>query len=230
MLITPLLTTLLVSAAASLQSPLDEIRDAFEASSPDVTVTYNFGGSNALARQIENGAPADILLTAGPIQGIDSTPFLSTTLVLIVRRELSFIKSITDLTSDAVQTIALANPATAPAGIYTAATLDHFKLTTALAPRFVLARDVRQVLTYVATGNADAGFVYATDVTDQVHLVTTAPADSHPPITYQAALIQDSFAARAFLDALVSESGQATFLAQGFTPLITHQPSSVPSP
>ncbi len=220
MLVTPVLATLLISAAASLQSPLEKIAAAFAVAHPGTKIVYNFGGSNALARQIENGAPADLLLSAGPIPelpAISTTPFLTNTLVLITRREITTLESIPDLTSDSIRTIAVANPATSPAGAYTAATLDHLNLATALAPKFVLAKDVRQVLTYVATGNADAGFVYATDVTEDVNSVATAPPVSHPPITYQAALIEDTPAARAFLQYLTRQPAQRVFLFHGFT-------------
>ncbi len=221
MLTTPILATLVISAAASLQAPLEEIAAAFEDAHPDVTIAFNFGGSNALARQIENGAPSDLLLSAGPIPNLEAisiTPFLTNSLVLIARREVTTLTSISELQSADVQTIAIANPSTAPAGAYAIATLDHLKLTATLEPKFIFAKDVRQALTYVATGNADAGFVYATDVTNEVRLVGAAPPDSHPPITYQAALIQDTPAARAFLESLSSEPTQTIFQTHGFTP------------
>ncbi len=220
----PLLATLLVSAAASLQSPLEAIAVAFETAHPGTTITLNVGGSNALARQIENGAPADLLLTAGPIPdlpSVEKVPFLGNTLVLIASRETHFLTKITDLTHPRITTIAIANPATAPAGTYTLATLDHLDLRTTLEPALIYAKDVRQVLTYVATGNAQAGFVYATDVNDQVRLVTPTPEDSHPPITYEATLISNSPEAKAFLNLLLSESAQKIFKTQGFTPPVT---------
>ncbi len=222
-----LLATLLISAAASLQAPLEEIASTFEAANPDIEISFNFGGSNALARQIENGAPADLFLSAAadPVDRLVGakviprsavTPFLTNTLVLITRTDLSDLDTLNDLTKPSVHTIAIGEPATSPAGAYAFETLRHLNLLEKLRPKFVYAKDVRQALTWVATGNADAGFVYPTDVTDRVRLAATIPPNLHSPIHTVAALIHDTSKSRDFLKFLLSPPALQIFQAHGF--------------
>lgn len=224
------LASLLISAAASLQPPLEEVASAFEDANRGITISFNFGGSNALARQIENGAPIDLLLSAAaePVEQLVEaklisasaiTPFLTNTLVLIARKNFPDLATLTDLTAPSVRTIAVGEPATSPAGAYTFEALRHLELLEKLRPKFVYAKDVRQALTWVATGNADAGFVYATDVNDSVRLVTAVPSDLHRPIRTFAALIHDTPESRRFLEFLLAPPASAIFEKHGFTTL-----------
>ena len=226
----PVQADLLVSAAASLEAPLTQIVAEFEAAHPGIEVALNFGGSNSLARQIENGAPVDIFLSAGsePVDQLcdlhlvarqSITPILTNTLVLIARSDLPSITSIQGLESPSIRVVAIAEPSTAPAGLYATAALDKMGLIDELRPKFVYAKDVRQVLTWVATGNADAGFVYSSDVSDHVRVVADIPADTHPPIRYVAATIRNSEETEKFLAQFTSPTAQKTFRSHGFRPL-----------
>jgi molybdate transport system substrate-binding protein len=101
--------------------------------------------------------------------------------------------------------------------------LTHLGIYDQLKPKFVLAKDVRQVLTYVATGNADAGIVYATDarVSEKVKLIATAPRESHAPVIYPAALINGAHnpaPAKEFETFLNGPKAQGVFRKYGFLP------------
>jgi molybdate transport system substrate-binding protein len=225
-------TPVTVSAAASLKDALTEIQALYAKSNPDVTVTLNFGGSGALQQQIENGAPVDVFISAAPKQMdalaaggllLDGTRhnLLTNTLVLIAPKASKTVNTFADLTKPEVKHIALGDPKSVPAGTYAAATLATLKLATAVEEKYVRMLDVRQVLTSVETGDAEAGFVYRTDalLSDKVRVVATAPADSHPPIVYPIAIIKDSKqrgAARAFMRFLSDEAAQAVFTKFGF--------------
>jgi len=118
--------------------------------------------------------------------------------------------------------IALGDPASVPAGQYGRQTLIALHLLDTLNSKLVFAKDVRQVLTYVETGNADAGLVYATDAqaSGKVRVVATAPESSHDPIVYPAAVVkgtQNEDTARKFLDYLSSPVARAIFVRHGFT-------------
>jgi molybdate transport system substrate-binding protein len=106
--------------------------------------------------------------------------------VLIVPASTSQISGFSDLVKPAVKSIAIGEPQTVPAGRYAQEVLRYLKLYDQLKPKLVLAKDVRQVLTHVETGNADAGIVYATDakISKKVSVIATAPEDSHSPVLY----------------------------------------------
>jgi molybdate transport system substrate-binding protein len=118
--------------------------------------------------------------------------------------------------------IALGDPASVPAGQYGRQTLIALHLMDKLNSRFVIGKDVRQVLTYVETGNADAGLVYATDAqaSGKVRIVATAPESTHDPILYPAAVVKGTRsedAARSFVEYLGSGAARAIFVKHGFT-------------
>jgi molybdate transport system substrate-binding protein len=106
--------------------------------------------------------------------------------------------------------------------MYARQTLEHLGLFASVEKKIVYAKDVRAVLTYVETGNADAGLVYQTDAntSTKVRVVAVAPADSHDPILYPAAVLRDAkdkAAARAFLEFLQGSDARAVFQKYGFT-------------
>jgi molybdate transport system substrate-binding protein len=143
-------------------------------------------------------------------------------LVLIAPAASQGIKDFPDLKTSAAKSIAVGDPQVVPAGMYAKQTLEHLNLLPAIQRKLVYAKDVRQVLTYVETGNADAGLVYATDarISNAVRVVATAPDDSHLPILYPIALLKDSKspqAARTLLDALESPDSLSIFEKAGFT-------------
>jgi molybdate transport system substrate-binding protein len=225
---------LTVSAAISLKDALDEARQTYLAANPNVAIAANYGASGTLEIQIEQGAPVDVFVSAAPKQ-MDSLEtkglvlegtrrdLLRNEVVLIVPKDSSAgISSFRDLTRTDVKRVALGEPVTVPAGQYAKEVLTSLGIYDAVNSKAVLGKDVRQVLTYVETGNVDAGVVYATDAlsSTKVKIVATAPAKSHAPVVYPAAVIKTSknpAAARALLDFLASPRGLAIFQKYGFT-------------
>jgi molybdate transport system substrate-binding protein len=224
---------LTVSAAASLQEPLQQLARSYESAHPGAAIALNFGGSGMLAEQIEQGAPADIFFPAAP-QPMDSLAahglilpdtrrnLLRNQVVLIIPQNASAPDGFPALAAPSVKLLALGDPATVPAGDYGRAVLQSLGLWSAVQSKLVFAKDVRQVLTYVETGNTDAGIVYATDAeqSGKVKIVAVAPTASYPPVVYPAAVLRRSShpaAARAFLDYLSSGAARAVFERDGFT-------------
>jgi molybdate transport system substrate-binding protein len=214
-----------VFAAASLT-------DVFPAI--DGSQKYSFGGSNALATQVTNGAPADVFASANttiPAQlfakGIVEKPvnFTRNTLVIVVpRSNPAGIHTVYDLARTGVK-IDVANP-TVPVGGYTLQILKNMGLSARVTPNFVSQEtDVREVLAKVALGQADAGFVYSTDAKTAPGGVTVIklPAWAQPKITYALAVVATSSnktEARAFIKRVLSRRGQAQMLKYGFLPLV----------
>jgi molybdate transport system substrate-binding protein len=224
--------TLTVSVAASLQNAMTELAPVFERSHKGMKVSFNFGGSGALEQQIENGAPADVFLAAGPkpmdllaakglILADTRRDLLRNQIVLIVPRTNSGPVSFQDLTGPLVKLIALGDPGSVPAGDYGRQTLEYLHLWTPLQTKLVFAKDVRQVLSYVETGNADAGIVYATDAreSEKVRIAAIAPEASHAPVVYPVTVTKDSrnvAGARAFVVFLSGSEARDVFIRHGF--------------
>lgn len=223
---------LTVSAAASLANAFKELGPAFEAQNPGTTVVFNFAASDALLAQIVKGAPADVFasadqdamdraeaqkaLTAGSRRN-----FAANSLVMIVPADSRLsINSAIDLQKLDVKRVAIGNPASVPVGRYTKAALEALKLWGAVEVKAVLAQSVRQALDYVARGEADAGFVYATDagiMKDKVRVVATVPTEA--PITYPIAAVVGSpnpDGARKFIDFVLTPASQAVLAKYGF--------------
>lgn len=224
--------TLTVSAAISMKDPLDAMAQNYTQQHPGVRVVCNFGASGTLQRQIEQGAPVDVFISAGEKQ-MDALEnenllapgtrrdLLANQLALIAPANSATLRSFNDLKKSAIKSVAVGEPRTVPAGMYAQQVLEHLHLLAALKSKIVYAANVRQVLAYVETGNADAGLVYSTDarISSRVRVVATAPPDSHAPILYPVALLQASKApeaAHAFLDALESPQSLARFEKDGF--------------
>jgi molybdate transport system substrate-binding protein len=132
------------------------------------------------------------------------------------------VRDFVDLARPEVKIIALGEPGSVPAGMYARQTLEHLGLLAVVEKKAVYAKDVRAVLTYVETGNADAGIVYKTDArsSTKVRILSTAPAATHDPIAYPVAVVRSTkniTAARAFLEFLESADGRAVFEKFGFT-------------
>ncbi len=230
---------LTVSAAISLKDALDEIKQAYVSANPGVSIAINYGASgNDFQLQIEQGAPVDIFLSAAPKQ-IDALAakgllldgsrrdILRNEVVLIVPKDSTAkISSFQDLTRPDVKKIALGEPVAVPAGQYAKQTLTTMGIYDAVNTKAVLAKDVRQVLTYVETGDVDAGIVYSTDAlsSSKVKVVATSPPNSHDPVIYPGAVIKASKntqAAVAFLDSLRQPPATAIFQKYGFV-LVAH--------
>jgi len=198
-------TNLIVSAAASLKEVLEGIKPIYQQSKPNIKINYNFAASGTLQQQIEQGAPADVFISAGKkqIDNLESKGFLSpgtTTviaknrLVLIVPSNSVGVSSFYNLRDAKIKRIAIGEPRSVPAGQYAEQVLKNLKIWDNIQPKLVYANNVRQVLAAVESGNADAGLVYITDakISHQVKIVVAADEKSHSPIVYPAAVIKKS--------------------------------------
>lgn len=223
---------LTVSAAASLQTALTDLQAIYAETQPDIRLSYNFGSSGSLQQQIEQGAPVDLFISAAPTQmnaletkGLlrneTRRDLLTNQVVLIAPKADTALKDFQGLTDRAIERIAIGDPASVPAGKYAQEVFASLGLTADVQPKLILGKDVRQVLSYVETGNVDAGIVYTTDakVSDRVRAVATAPPQSHSPIVYPIAVLQQSEqpeAAIAFAQFLSSDRAQTVFKQYGF--------------
>ena len=224
--------TLTISAAASLQDAIQEIGKLYNQQKPNVQLIYNFGSSGSLRHQIEQGAPVDVFISAAE-QHMDALEnknlllnntrqnLLKNEVVLISAQNNDKIAGFPQLKSDLVSKIAIGAPDSVPAGKYAKEVLDSLKLYKSLEPKFVFAKDVRQVLVYVETGNVEAGIVYRTDaqISNQVKVLATAPIDSHSPIIYPVAIAKDSKnpeTAQDFIQFLLSNTAKNVFTEYGF--------------
>ncbi|HXX19366.1 MAG TPA: molybdate ABC transporter substrate-binding protein [Candidatus Acidoferrum sp.] len=223
-----------VSAAISLKNALDDVKQAYAVESPGVSIATNYGASGTLQLQIEQGAPVDVFISAAPKQMdaletkgllLEGTrkDLLRNEVVLIVPKDSATgISSFQDLTQPSVKQIALGEPTTVPAGQYAKEVLTNLGIYDTVSAKAVLAKDVRQVLTYVETGNVDAGIVYATDAlaSSKVKVVAQAPENSHTPVLYPVAVIKDSknpLAAKQFATFLSSRAAAGIFQKYGFS-------------
>ena len=224
---------LTVSAASSLTDAMNEIEGLYQQQKPEVDITYNFASSGSLQQQIQQGAPVDVFVSAANKQMdalqakqllLEGTRrnLLQNQVVLIVPADNSSIDDFEDLTK--AKKLSIGEPDIVPAGKYAKETLTSLKLYNKVKPKTILAKNVRQVLTYVETGNVDAGLVYATDAqqSEKVKVVAIAPEKSHSPVIYPVAVIEDSqepSAAREFAQFLASETAGEVFERYGFTPI-----------
>ena len=220
-----------VFAASSLTDALKQIGGEYEKQSGE-RVAFNFAASNTLARQIEEGAPADVFFSADEAQVdrleksgnilVDTRrTLLSNTLVVITRLDSSLkITSPAEL-APAVARIAIADPNIVPAGVYSRAYLTRLKLWDAIAPKVVPVENVRAAVAAVESGNVDAGFAYTTDarLAKEVKVIFAVPASEEPRISCPAAIVKataDRAAAEAFLAYLESAAATAVFESHGF--------------
>lgn len=228
---------ILVFAAASLKDALDAVATEFnEATGHEAQLA--FAGSAQLARQIQQGAPADVYVSAnsGWMDTLEAEnllapgtrrDLLNNRIVLIAHdpeAEPLTLNAETDLTGllDGGR-LAMALTEAVPAGIYGKAGLEHYGLWDGVAGQVVEADNVRAALALVATGAAPLGITYATDAhaEPRVSVVATFPEESHPAIIYPVAALagHDTPAAAAFLAFLGTPEARAAFGAQGFTVL-----------
>ncbi|MBN3926604.1 molybdate ABC transporter substrate-binding protein [Nostoc sp. NMS4] len=225
-------TNILVSAAASLKEALEEIKPLYQQSKSNINISYNFGASGALQQQIEQGAPADIFISAGKKQ-VDAleqkglllpgsrTNLANNRLVLIVAQDVVGINSFYNLTDSKIKKIAIGEPRSVPAGQYGEQVLKKLKLYDRVKSKLVFANNVRQVLAAVESGNAEAGLVYATDarISNKVKVVVAADDKFHSPIVYPVAIIKSSkntSAAKEFVQFLSGSEVKTVLKKYGF--------------
>ena len=226
---------ILVSAAASLTDVLKQIATKYEGESRN-GVKFNFGPSSGLARQIEEGAPADLFFSAdlsqmdnlennGRVEPATRKNLLSNQLVIIVPTDSRLgISSPKDLLKPGVKKIALAEPSSVPVGAYSSKYLMEEGLWDRVKPKVVPVQDVRATLASVEAGNVEAGFVYKTDaaISKRVKIVYEVPVDRGPRITYPVAMVKESRqknGARDFLNYLSTAPAKDAFRKYGFVVL-----------
>jgi molybdate transport system substrate-binding protein len=223
---------LVVSAASSLTDAFQAVGKAYEAKHPGTHVVLNFAASDVLLRQIASGAPADVFASADQAamdkaveaKAIDPSTrqnFALNRLVLIVPVDSKLhLTSPADLKATTVKRVAFGDPASVPVGRYTKAALEQQGLWDSVSAKGVLAQNVRQSLDYVARGEVDAGFVFATDATvlkDKVTVAATVPTPK--PISYPMAVVAGSKQAKeaaAFEAFVQSPEGRGILAGFGF--------------
>jgi molybdate transport system substrate-binding protein len=223
-----------VLAAASLTDAMKEIESRYESTHPGVRVVPSFASSGKLKQQIEQGAPADLFISAGAKEmnalvreGIvdprERVDLLGNELVLIVPKDSRVkVNGFSDLSSPQIKTIAIGQPETVPAGQYAKQALENMNLWKQVQSKLVFAGDVRQVLAYVKTGNVDAGIVYRTDIRNahEVKVVAVADPKTHQPILYPAGVIKATThpkQTRDFYNWLRGPEAMKIFQKYGFT-------------
>lgn len=222
---------IIVSAAASLKESMDEIKKIYEEKN-DVILTFNFGASGSLQKQIEEGAPVDIFISAGEKQFkaledkniIDSDSkreIVENELALIVNnKDKDKVKSIDDL-DNLDGHIALGEVGSVPAGQYAEEALNYYNKWNNIKDKIVFAKDVKQVVSYVESGEAECGVVYKSDA---MHIktstvATTFDTESHKKIIYPGGVMKDSKVkeeANKFLEFLNSNESKEILEKYGF--------------
>lgn len=223
---------LVVSAAASLTNAFKTLAEQYEKGHPDTKVVLNFGASDVLMQQIVRGAPADVFASADQdamnraeaekvIQPASRKDFAANQVVLIVPADSKLgIGALRDLTRADVKRVAYGNPSSVPVGRYTKGALEAENLWEAVSAKGVPAQNVRQSLDYVARGEVDAGFVFATDAAimpDKVKVAVRVP--NRTPVTYPIAITAQTrqpTQAASFVQYVLSPDGQAVLAKYGF--------------
>lgn len=224
---------LTISAAISLNEALTEIQSEFTKKHPNIHISLNLAGSGTLQQQIIQGAPVDIFISASAekftelekrdlIKKQSKKNLLSNELVLITNKTSKLIvQKYEDLTASTVKKIAIGTPESVPAGMYARQSLDNLGIWDEVEEKILYAKDVRQVLTYVETGNVDAGIVYMTEAksSGKVKILTKANPATHDQIIYPAGIISKTKhvkEATLFYDYLTSTYASNIFKKYGF--------------
>ncbi len=216
----------MVLAASSTADAMRDVGALFSKKSGHV-VKFSFGSAGALARQIQNGAPVDLFVSAneqwmdtlaaeGKINCESRISLLANRLVLIAPKGREVV-----LDEQFSGRLAVGDMKSVPAGIYAKQMMQSYGWFAALSPKLVHCDSVRNVLFFVERGEVDAGIVYSTDakISDRVFVVTVFPEESHDPIRYPAAICTSSkhpAAAAEFLDFLQSDEALRVFEKYGF--------------
>ena len=219
-----------LSVAASLKEVINELSDSFTRAHPEVKFVKNYGASGALAKQIENGAPSDLFISANLewLEYLKGKKLIDTaTIATFSYNTLVFAgapgkaSSLQDLTK--LEKIALGSPKSVPAGEYALEALKKSGLDKQLAKKLVMAKDVRECLMYAERGEVDGAFVYRTDALQakQVKILFTVPQELYPRVIYPLGLTtvggknRDAVAFSAYLR---GDAAKATLAKYGFAP------------
>jgi molybdate transport system substrate-binding protein len=219
-----------LSVAASLKEVLNELSDSYAKTHPGVTFKKNYGGSGALAKQIENGAPADIFISANTewmdylktkkLADEKSIATLTYNVLVFAGRPGLNVSSLQELVK--LEKIAIGSPKSVPAGEYAVEAFKKAGIDKQLGKKLVMARDVRECLMYADRGEVDGAFVYKTDaqqVAKTAKILFTVPQEYYPRVTYPMALTVSGAAnkdAAAFYALLRSAEAQAVLKKHGF--------------
>lgn len=221
-----------ISAAASLKEAMTDIQAEYKNNKPNVTLTVNYGASGSLQQQIEQGAPCDIFISAGQSQMKaldDKSLLLENTKKDLVKNDLvlvgpkdTTVTGLADLNTDKVKKIAVGEPKSVPAGQYADEVFQNLGIKDAITPKLVFAKDVKEVLAWSTSGNADVGFVYKSDAlsSSDSKIIETVSEDKHSPITYPMGVIKASKnadSAKAFEDFLSTDTCKKIFEKYGYT-------------
>jgi molybdate transport system substrate-binding protein len=227
-------TTIAVSAASTLTEAFTDIAREFEAAHPGTKVELNLASSGTLRAQIESGAPVDVFASSsesdmdllsekGLIEESSRKYFAANTIVMVVPEKNSSEppKSLKDLTAGSIEKIAIGNPETTTIGKYVKHALEDAGIWDEIESKVILGENVKQVLTYVETGEVDAGFVFITDAEsgqkDLYEIAFTIPVNES--ITYPIAVVNASAnkeEAQEFVDFVTSTRGQEILTKYGF--------------
>ena len=225
---------LTVSVAASMQDAMKAVGNAYETETKNRKITYNFASSGTLTQQIKQGAPVDIFISANEkfMNELEEKQFLipetrknllKNDIVLITPKKgnSANISNFQQLTSPNIKRFSIGEPESVPAGRYAKQVLTSLKIYEQLKPKTVFAKDVRQVLAYVESGNVDAGIVYTTDamLSKQVKIATNAPKNTHKPIVYPVAAVKrtrNPEASKEFMQFLFTSKATDIFKKYGF--------------
>jgi len=219
-----------LSVAASLKDAITELSLSYTKKHPEAVFTNNFGASGALAGQIQNGAPADLFISANKkwmeflktekaVDPLSERPFTKNTLVFTGTTS-SKVSSMKDLAK--LDKIAIGSPKSVPAGDYAMQALRNAGMQQKLAGKIVMAKDVRECLMYAELGEVDGGFVYKTDalLAKKATVRFEVPPALYPPVEYPMALTADGASnpeAKAFISYLEGPEAAAVLKKYGFT-------------
>ena len=224
---------ILVLAAASLTDVLTELANNYKTET-GTTVTFSFASSGALQTQIEAGSPADIFFSAAQKQMdalqekdlIDTDTrkdLLKNKVVLISPNNSTLnIKSFTDMTNANVTKMGLGEPKSVPVGQYSEEILSNLSILDTVKQKAIYGSDVRNVLSWVRTGEVDCGIVYATDaqIANDINIIAEAPEGTHKKVIYPIAIVKSSAnkeEAKKFIDYISNDKAAEAFKNYGFT-------------
>jgi molybdate transport system substrate-binding protein len=230
----PATVELNVCAGVGLTDAINEINSLYMQENKNITIIANFAASGTLQKQIEQGAPEDVFISAaakqmdalqdgGLIINETRRDLLNNKIVLVVPKNSTLdITDFMDLLNEDVVQVAIGDPGFVPAGTYGKQALEALGIYDQVQSKLIFASDVRQVLSYVEAGNVDAGIVYATDaaITDGVKNVAEAPDEVNRKIVFVVAAIKackNVEAAKAYIDFLFSDKASAIFEKYGFS-------------
>lgn len=225
---------LTILAAASLTDVCDELKTRFEKENPSISISISYGGSGALQTQIEEGAPADVFMSAamkqmtaldgeGLMDSDSIVQLLENKVVMIVPKENdTSVSSFEDAATDAVTMIGLGEPGSVPVGQYSEEIFNSLGILAAVKEKANYGSDVRTVLSWVETAAVDCGVVYATDAytTEDVKIVCEAPEGTCSKVLYPVGVVAASEhpdAAAAWLAFIQCDASMELFESYGFS-------------